>query len=275
MTRRGALAALGASLLSACSSSYAPKPKVAAGTKRVVESYGAGALQRGEWWVPDRPGRLPTVVLVHGGFWRPGYDRSLEDAVAADLSGRGFLCWNIDYAPADRPWPSTLLDVAAGYDHLAGNDRVDPHRVAVVGHSAGGHLALWLASRHRLPSGAPGATPRGPRPALAVGQAAVAALAKAAREGVGGGAVDALVGGSPDGVPERYAVADPLALLPTDVPTVLVHGTKDGEVPLSQSEAYAAAGDALLRTFDGGHYEHLDPSSEAIALLRQALVDQV
>lgn len=275
MTRRGVLAALGAGLLSACSSSYGPKPKVAAGTTRKVEAYGDGAVQRGEWWFPDRAGLLPTVVLVHGGFWRPGYDRSLEDAVAADLAGRGYLCWNIDYAAADRPWPATLLDVAAGYDHIGGHDRVDAKRVAVVGHSAGGHLALWLASRHRLPGGAPGASPKGPRPALAVGQAPVAALEKAAREKVGAGAVEAFVGGGPDEVPERYAVADPLALLPTGVPTVLIHGTQDAQVPLSQSEAYAAKGDATLRTFAGDHYQHLDPASEAIALLRKALVDQV
>jgi acetyl esterase/lipase len=276
MTRRGALAALGAGLVAACSSGgYAPKPRVVDGTRRLVEAYGEARQQQGEWWSPDRHGRLPTIVLVHGGFWRPGFDRSLEDAVAADLCGRGFLCWNIDYAAADRPWPATLLDAAAGYDHIAGSDRVDPTRVAVVGHSAGGQLALWLASRHRLPAGAPGAAPTGPRPALAVGQAPVAALAKASRERVGNGAVDALVGGSPDQVPDRYAVADPSALTPTKVPTVLIHGTKDAEVPLSQSEAYAAAGGATLRAFDGGHYEHLDPASEAIALLRQALVDQV
>jgi acetyl esterase/lipase len=275
MSRRGLLATLGVGLLSACSTSYGPKAKVAPGTTRRVEAYGDGPLQRGEWWIPDRAGLLPTVVLVHGGFWRPGYDRSLEDAVAADLAGRGYLCWNIDYAAADQPWPSTLLDIAAGYDHIASGERVDPERVAVVGHSAGGHLALWLASRHRLPAGAPGASPKGPRPALAVGQAPVAALQKAARQRLDSGAVDALLGGGPDDVPERYAVADPIALVPTGVPTVLIHGTQDAEVPLNQSEAYAAAGDASLRTYRGGHYEHLDPASEAVALLREALVDEV
>jgi pimeloyl-ACP methyl ester carboxylesterase len=117
--------------------------------------------------------------------------------------------------------------------------------------------------------------PKGPRPALAVGQAPVAALLKASGEKVGSGAVEALLGGSPAEVPDRYAVADPLTLLPTGVPTVLIHGTQDAEVPLSQSEAYAAAGDASLRTYRGGHYEHLDPASEAVVLLRQALVDQV
>jgi acetyl esterase/lipase len=279
MTRRGVLAGLGASVLSACSSSYAPRPKVADGTKRVRDTYGTSPRQHGEWWVPDKVGLLRTVVLVHGGYWRSSYDLSLENAVAADLAGRGFLCWNIDYAPSAAPWPSTLHDVGAGYDHVVAGalaHRVDPERIAVVGHSAGGHLALWAASRSRLPVGAPGAGSRAPRPKLAVGQAPVAALADGAREGLGGGAVGALMGGSPDEVPERYAVADPLALLPTGSRTLLIHGTSDDVVPISQSKTYVdaagAAGDPCrLETFTGGHFEHLDPKSSAVDLLRDAL----
>jgi acetyl esterase/lipase len=237
-------------------------------TTRLVEPYGSGPLQRGEWWIPDGTSPLPTVVLVHGGYWRPIYDRSLEDAVAADLCDRGYLVWNIDYAAADAPWPATLTDVAAAYDHLVTSARVDPERIAVVGHSAGGHLALWLASR-RPAAGVP-------RPALAVAQAPVADLVTAAREALGSGAVLALVGGTPDEVPDRYAVADPAALLPTGVPTVLIHGTADDTVPLGQSERYVAAATAAgdtsrLLTYAGGHYEHLDPASTAIEMLRNAL----
>ena len=249
------------------------------GVTRRVEAYGDGPLQRGEWWLPDLPGPLPTVVLVHGGYWRPVYDRTLEDAVAADLAGRGYLCWNLDYAAADRPWPATLLDLAAGYDHLARGsfaDRVDTGRIAVVGHSAGGHLALWLASRHRLPAGAPGAGSLAPAPRLCVAQAPIGCLADGSRAGLGGGAVDALMGGGPEQHPDRYAVADPVSLLPSGVRTVLVHGTDDDTVPLAQSEAYVSAADrATLVTYRGGHYEHLDPVSEAAALLRRALVDEV
>jgi acetyl esterase/lipase len=239
----------------------------------VQERYGPGARQIGEWWVPPSVrGLLPTVVLVHGGYWRPVYDLHLEDAVAADLAARGYLVWNIDYAAADAPWPATLSDAAAAYDFAARSRYVDPTRVAVVGHSAGGHLALWLASRGRLPTGAPG---HGEYlvPALVVAQAPVAALALGSVLGLGSGAVDAFVGGSPTSVPERYAVADPVALAPSGVRTVLVHGAADDTVPLSQSHAYlAAAGPGCtLETVAGGHYDHLDPTSPACEVLRTAL----
>lgn len=256
--------------------SPAPRPKVVAGTTRLVESYGAGRRRRGEWWVPPgASGPLPTVVLVHGGYWRSSYDLHLEDAVAADLAGRGFLVWNIDYAPSDQPWPATLTDAAAAYDFLQRGrhaSRVDPERVAVVGHSAGGHLALWLASRHRLPAGAVGADPV-VRPVLAVGQAPVADLVAGAAARLGGGAVQALLGGSPARVPGRYAIASPMALLPVEgVRLVLVHGEADEVVPVSQSQAYAGASGGDLHVLPGvGHFEHLDPRSPALAPVFAAL----
>ncbi|MGB8649123.1 MAG: alpha/beta hydrolase, partial [Mycobacteriales bacterium] len=148
VTRRRVLGALG--LIGAASAGIVEllrgRAVPALGVTRLVEHYGPGARQLGEWWAPARTGLLPAVVLVHGGYWRPSYDRHLEDALAADLSGRGFLVWNVDYAPAS--WPGTLADTAAAYDATftgAFADRVDRARVAVVGHSAGGHLALWLA----------------------------------------------------------------------------------------------------------------------------------
>ena len=256
--------------------------QVAPGTVRDVEAYGEDPRQVAEWWLPTGvTGRLPTVVLVHGGYWRAGYDLSLEDAVAAELSGRGYLCWNVDYRPSTAPWPTTLTDVAAAYDHLARGrhaERVDPERIAVVGHSAGGHLALWLAGRGSLPPAAPGArTPASaPVPALVLAQAPVASLVDAARERLGAGAVQALLGGSPEEVPERYAVADPVRLVPTGVPSVLVHAPGDGTVPISQSQLYvlAATGagdDSRLVEVPGGHFEHLDPASRAVEAVREAL----
>ena len=242
--------------------------------ERVVERYGDLPRQRGEWWIPVEPGLRPTVVLVHGGYWRDAYDLTLEDRVAYDLAARGFLVWNVDYRPSSAGWPATLEDVAAAYDHLATSDRVDPARISVVGHSAGGHLALWLASRHNLPAGAPGSTTRAPRPAAVAAQAPVAALADGARArlGDGGDAVQALVGGEPDDVPDRYAVADPVQLLPTGIRTTCVHAPDDPLVPIEQSETYCAATDlATLARIGNGHFEHLDPSSAACAAMREGL----
>lgn len=239
-----------------------------------TEQYGALPRQRGEWWRPSGPGPHPTVVLVHGGYWRDAYDLTLEDRVAHDLAARGFLVWNVDYRPSSAGWPSTLEDVAAAYDHLTTSDRVDPARISVVGHSAGGHLALWLASRHNLPAGAPGSGSRAPRPAAVVAQAPVAALADGARARLGGGgdAVQALVGGEPDDLPDRYAVADPVQLLPTGVPTTCVHAPDDPLVPIEQSETYCAAADlASLLPIGRGHFEHLDPASPSCDAMRAAL----
>lgn len=266
---------------------YPARPRSVPDVTRVVEAYAprVGRFARqGEWWVPlGTADRLPTVVLIHGGFWRPGYDRHLQDGVAAVLAGAGHLVWNLDYRASDHPWPATLADLAAGYDHLLYGSYaplVDRSRVAVVGHCAGGHLALWLAGRHRLPEGTSAVltpAPGSPRPALAVSQAGVADLAGAVTAGLGDGAARRLVGADPAQHPERYAVADPMALLPTGIRTVLIHGISDDTVPIGQSESYVAAARAVgddsssLVRFDGGHSEHLDPDSVAVTRLREAL----
>lgn len=271
--------------------SRAPAPAPAPGVTRTVEAYAprAGRTARvGEWWLPDGAAAagspLPTVVLLHGGFWRAGFDRHLEDAVAADLANRGNLVWNLDYRPSTQPWPATLADVAAGYDHLtvgAHGALVDRSRIAVVGHSAGGHLALWLAARHRLPAGTSAVLaplPGVPRPTVAVSQAGVAALAAAAEQRLGRGAAVEFVQARPDEAPDRYAVADPVRLVPTGIRTVLVHGIADNVVPVGQSELYLAAAraagdDCNVLRVNGGHMQHVDPASAAVDQLHQALAD--
>jgi acetyl esterase/lipase len=287
LSRRSALrvallGVAGAAMTGAVSGCRSGETEGDAQVQRSVERYGDGALQEGEWFVPADGERLPVVMLVHGGFWQPGYDRHLEDEVAESLAADGFAAWNIDYALADTPWPATLLDAAAAMDHVANSrltPRLDLARLAVVGHSAGGHLALWLASRGSLPAGAPGAAPV-VRATVAVGQAPVADLVSAAEEGVGSGAVEELVDGRPEDVPDRYAVGSPQALLPVPgVRFTLVHGDADDRVPLRQSTAYIEAARALgmdveLRVLEGvGHFEHLEPDSSAVAAMRAALED--
>ena len=130
-------------------------------------AYGPDALQFGELWLPRRQGRHPVIVLIHGGCWRadlPGLE--LMDYMAADLRDRGYAVWNLEYRRIGHPgggYPGTFRDIAAGVDHLrtiAAPHSLDLRRVALAGHSAGGHLALWAAARDRLPAESPLRTAR-------------------------------------------------------------------------------------------------------------------
>lgn len=244
--------------------------------QRIVEAYGPHPRQVGEWFLPDSgpAGSVrPVVCVVHGGYWRPQYDRSLQDAVCEALAHNGFAVWNIEYRAYDQPWPAGQSDVAAGLDHAARSGHWG-ESAGLIGHSAGGMLALWAASRRSLPTGAPGSDPLA-RFDVVVAQAPIACLAQAWAERLGDGAVDTLMGGGPAEHPSRYAVTDPVALTPDDgTRVVLLHGDADDTVPLSQSEGYAATHAAEVVVMPGdGHYEVLDPTSAAtirtIEILRQ------
>jgi acetyl esterase/lipase len=199
------------------------------------------------------------------------------DDLCRDLAGRSVAAWNVEYRRLGRfrhvgGWPETLEDVGAAIDHLAGLNgdgaALDLGRVATIGHSAGGHLALWAAGRPGLPAGAPGATPT-VAVTQAVGQAPVSDLARAAELGLSRGVARRFLGGSPSSRPERYALASPRARLPLGVPVLLVHGERDDTVPAGMSRAFAdaarAAGDRCdLAIFpDDGHFECIDPSTAA------------
>jgi acetyl esterase/lipase len=218
--------------------------------------------------LPAGPGPFPVVVLLHGGFWRIGWDRTLMTSLARDLVERGIAAWNVEYRRVGQEgggWPGTLLDVAAAVDRLDTVDEIDESRVIACGHSAGGHLALWLAGRHRLPDDAPGADPV-VRVRAVVAQAAVADLAGAWNDGFCRDRIEGLLGGSPTDAPDRYRVADPIGLLPLGIPQVLVHGALDDAVPLSQSRAYvrAAGSEAELLEFeDADHFDVIDPAHAA------------
>jgi acetyl esterase/lipase len=148
-------------------------------------------------------------------------------------------------------------------------------RVVGVGHSAGGHLAVWLDARPGLPAGAPGAGPA-VRLSGVVSQAGVLDLDDAAEQDLGSGAVAALLGGLPSAVKERYGLASPVARLPVGVPVVCVHGTADDRVPLRQSERFVsaarAAGDPVeLVVLDGvDHFAVIDPATAAWRACRDA-----
>lgn len=193
--------------------------------------YGPEPTGFGDLRLPEGAGPHPVVILIHGGFWRAQYGLDLMDKLGDDLAGRGIASWNIEYrrvGEAGGGWPGTLQDVARATERLrdlAPEHGLDLARVVTIGHSAGGHLALWVAARPRLPLGALGdgdaamLTGAGALPVIgAISQAGVADLTEGWRQGLGRGAVAALLGGGPAEVPERYAAADPARALPLGIP---------------------------------------------------------
>jgi acetyl esterase/lipase len=243
-------------------------------------AYGDHPSQFGELTLPDGEPRA-VIVVVHGGFWRQRFGLELGRPLAADLATAGYAAWNVEYrrVGGGGGWPATFDDVAAAADLLAGpvqeaaGGRLPLDRVVAVGHSAGGHLAAWLAARPGLPPDAPGAAPA-VRLLGVVSQAGVLDLVDGERRGVGSGAAADLLGGGPDEVPDRYALASPVARLPLGVPVVCVHGTADVNVPIRQSERFVAAAGAeaeLVTLPSADHFTVIDPATDAWRACRDAV----
>lgn len=239
-------------------------------------TYGADAMQKVDVWVPRGAGPHPVVVMVHGGCWQTSIaDRRLMDWVAGDLRDAGVAVWNIDYRGVDRDgggYPGTFRDVAQATDALrdhAAHYRLDTRRVVAIGHSAGGHLALWLAGRARLPADSPLHTPN-PLPIAHVislgGLPDLEATAASPDNGCGTAVVPRLVGTSRA---DPYADTSVPRLFPLGVPQDLVNGRQDRIIPYRMATDYVArataAGDrATLHAVDRtGHVELVTPDTAA------------
>lgn len=232
---------------------------------------------------PDASGR-PLIVVIHGGFWRAQYDRGHTAPQCAALAAEGYAVAAIEYRRVGDGggWPETCTDLATGLDALPEllGDLIDPQRVLLMGHSAGGHLALWAASRHRLPAGAPGHRATPPPLRGVVSLAGVADLNWAVAADLGDGAAQAFVGVPPEDDPEgRFALADPARLLPIGLPTICLHGGLDDHVPADCAAVYVAAareaGDpAELRILDWeDHFSLVTPGSAAWPHVLRAAAD--
>lgn len=217
----------------------------------------------GDLYLPDSANpTLPVVVLIHGGGWKDALGLAYLENQARDLASFDVAVWNVEYRRVDSGggWPTTVSDVCAAVDHLTDvsaqvGDRLDLARVVVAGHSAGGHLALWVAGRARLPSSQPGSRPLVPVSGC-VSLAGVADLLLAER--AGDRFVVGLLGGRPRTRRQRYLDASPISHLPTGIPVVCVHGRDDTVVLPEQSQAYVRAarrtGDpARVSLVPGGH----------------------
>jgi acetyl esterase/lipase len=210
--------------------------------------YGDHPEQVVEVRLPEGPGPHPVALVVHGGFWRAAFTRANTAAIATDLARRGWATWNVEYRRVGTGGgvPETLEDIEAAVEAARPE--------LVIGHSAGGQLALWAAGTGKV--------------ARAVSLAGVTDLARAAREGIGDGAAVEFAGADPP------AHADPMRRLPIGTPQLLVHGDQDDRVPVDYSRAYAAAAPdevELLELAGVGHFELIDPRTDAWAHVLERL----
>jgi acetyl esterase/lipase len=237
-------------------------------------TYGAQSMQVVDLWLPEGKGPHPTVLMVHGGCWQTEIaDRRIMNWISEDLRKRGIAVWNIDYRGVDREgggYPGTFLDAAAAADALrvhAPKYNLDISPLVAVGHSAGGHLALWLAGRPRLPKASPLRTGNPIPISTVVSLGGLPDLEEAARppgSGCGTEVVDKLTGG-------RFEDTSVPRLAPLGVDQVLINGMQDRIIPTAYAEGYArpmrAAGDKVkVRMIDRtGHVELIAPESAAWA----------
>ena len=240
-------------------------------------SYGAAPAQVVEVFLPKTKGPHPVVVLIHGGCFLAEYQGLPQTSgIAADLARRGYAVWNVEYrkiGEAGAGYPGTFLDVADAVDLIrtdAARFQLDSHRVLALGHSAGGHLALWAAARPKLPKSSPlwRADPLPVRAVVSLG-------------GIGDlkgqGSVFAGACG-PEPIPtiidaahrkDPYVDTSPAELLPTGTRTVMISGAFDYVMPPFTGWAYVQkirkAGDSadVMAIPDAGHFDVVMPTTPA------------
>ena len=251
------------------------KPPSSAVDHRI--KYGKDPLQLGDLRLPEASGRHPVAVVIHGGCWKSGALQSTV-ALSSALTNAGVATWNIDYRGIDSPgggWTGTFEDVANAVDYLsvlANSYPLDLKRVIVIGHSAGGHLATWVAARHRLPQQSPLFSKK-PLPVQGVlnlaGPADLENFLPLQNMACGDAVITKLIGGAPSEMRQRYEEASPVNLLPIGVKQVLIIGAKDKAVPPETGKKYEEdakkKGDdvRLIVIENASHFDVIAPGSAA------------
>jgi len=246
-------------------------------------AYGDDPNQFGQLRLPKKEGLYPVVIVIHGGCWLSQYDLHHISPLATEITKMGYATWSIEYRRVGNKgggWPGTFMDVAAGADHLnklAQEFPLDLNRVAAIGHSAGGHLALWLAARPKITAEST-LYKQNPLPIKGVvSLAGVGDLSPPNLQEICGGVIQKLMGGTPANVPERYAQGSPQELLPGSVLLILIQGAQD-QIVTERSvrdyfEAVKKSGDKvdLILLPEAGHFELVIPTSFAWPVVRKAI----
>jgi acetyl esterase/lipase len=261
-------------LLAGCGEDPTTSSPPAARTSQRIR-YGDQESQFADLRLPDRV-PVATLVLLHGGYWQPGYGLELMEPLAERFTDLGYATWNVEYRHTGDHYAHTLSDVAAAVDRLGHGGRTPrlDQDVVLLGHSAGGHLAVWAASRNaHTPGGAARVAVRG-----AVSLSGVLDLTHAASDPRSLSPVIAFMGGTPDEVPDDYAVADPALLVPATCPVWAVHAADDQVVAPEQSTRYvardrAAGGTAEAVTVPGDHFTLIDPASNAFPTIHELVAE--
>lgn len=252
-------------------------------------AYGGDPLQFVDLWMPAGKGPHPVVLMIHGGCWLTDVaDRTIMNWIARDLRERGIAVWNVEYRGVDRAgggYPGTFQDVAAAADMLARDGaglELKTDRIVAVGHSAGGHLALWLAQRSALPKGS---VLRGTNPApvhSAISQGGLPDLefsSNTVGHGCGTEGARKMAGAASAERPDIYADTSPAAMAPGEAALVQVNTSEDRIAPPDYAERYAAAmrsRGAEVRNLvvpGEGHVELVAPGTRAWAETVQLIVE--
>ncbi|BAY81281.1 putative esterase/lipase/thioesterase [Calothrix parasitica NIES-267] len=251
------------------------------GNRRVL--YGSDPSQFGELYLPQKPGPHPVVVLVHGGCWLAEYGLNLMGQMAAALKEEGLAVWNLEYRRLGNGggWTGTFEDVALGTDFLrtiAPQFNLDLSRLVTVGHSAGGHLALWLAGRRNLPNTSSLYKDNSLPVRGVVSLAGIPDLITGVEQNICLGSIQQLVGGLPSEVPGRYKQASPRELLPLKVPQWHLSGKEDEIVPTSYIKEYVKVAKRYDQVYldvlrNAGHFELIYPNTSTWSKVRHAIKD--
>lgn len=235
-------------------------------------SYGSDSHQFGDLRVPKSKGPHPALMNIHGGFWRNRYDLAHAGHLCAALTQKGIATWNVEYRRVGDEgggWPGTFEDLRQAYrfvSHLGDKYNVDAKRVLVMGHSAGGQLALCLAAHESSVH-------------AVVSLAGVVDLRRAWSVHLSNNAAGEFLGGSPDQVPEHYREADPMQLEIKSAQQWVIHGSADDVVPPDFSRRYAEAKTKAGETVhwveieNAGHFDLIDPRTEAWKRIRTAVIE--